>query len=95
MSVTKNDIKKVAKLARIEIPEDSCDKLADQVGGIITWVDKLNEVNTDNVEPLTNVHEASLRMEKDEVSDGDKAEEVLKNSKHAKYDYFAVPKVIE
>ena len=57
MSVTKNDIKKVAKLARIEIPEDSCDKLADQVGGIITWVDKLNEVNTDNVEPLTNVHE--------------------------------------
>ena len=95
MSVTENDIKKVAKLARIEIAEDQRSQLAHQVGGIINWVEKLSEVDTGNVLSLTNVHEASLRMEKDEILDGNIADAVLKNSKHAKYAYFTVPKVIE
>jgi aspartyl-tRNA(Asn)/glutamyl-tRNA(Gln) amidotransferase subunit C len=95
MSVTTDNIKKVAKLARIEIAEEARSQLAAQVGGIINWVEKLNEVNTDNIEPLTNVHEASLRMVKDEISDGGIAEEVLLNAKNHKYGYFTVPKVIE
>ncbi|MBU6338432.1 MAG: Asp-tRNA(Asn)/Glu-tRNA(Gln) amidotransferase subunit GatC [Rickettsiales bacterium] len=95
MSVTENDIKKVAKLARIEIAEEKRAQLASQVGGIINWVEKLSKVNTDNVAALTNVHEASLRMVKDEVADGNIADAVLKNSKDAKYGYFTVPKVIE
>lgn len=95
MSVTENDIKKVAKLARIEIAEEKRAQLASQVGGIISWVEKLGEVDTDNVLALTNVHEASLRMSKDEVTDGNIADAVLKNSKDAKYGYFTVPKVIE
>ncbi len=94
-NVTSQDIKKVARLARIEVTEDSCAQLATQVGSIIGWVEKLGEVNTDNVEALTNVHDMALPAAKDEVLDGGKAESVLKNAKHAKYGYFAVPKVIE
>lgn len=95
MSVTENDIKKVAKLARIEVSEGSRAKLASQVGSIINWVEKLNEVNTDGIEPLINVHEASLTFAEDKVTDGNKTEAILKNSENAKYDYFTVPKVIE
>lgn len=95
MPVTENDIKKVAKLARIEVAEESRSKLAEQVGSIINWVDKLNEVNTDGIEPLINVHEASLTFAEDKVTDGNKTEAILKNSESAKYDYFTVPKVIE
>lgn len=95
MSVTSENIKKVARLARIEVPEAERENLAKQVGGIIGWVEQLNEVNTNNVEPLTNIHGASLRLNPDLVSDGNIADDVLKNSKDAKYGYFAVPKVIE
>ncbi len=93
--VSKEDFKKISRLARIEIPEESRETIAAQVGSIITWVEKLNEVNTDNVEPLTNVHDMSLRLNADEISDGNIAEDVLKNAKNAKYGYFAVPKVLE
>jgi aspartyl-tRNA(Asn)/glutamyl-tRNA(Gln) amidotransferase subunit C len=95
MSVTSDHIKKVAKLARIEIPEGEREQLAGQVSGIIDWVEKLGEANTDNVEALTNVHDSSLRMVKDEITDGNKAEAVLINAKNNKYGYFTVPKVIE
>ena len=94
-NVTSENIKKVAHLARIEVLEADRENLAKQVGGIIGWVEKLQEVNTDNVEPLTNVHGTSLRLNADVISDGGIAEDVLKNSKDAKYGYFAVPKVLE
>lgn len=93
--VSKEDFKKISRLARIEIPEEARETMAKQVSGIITWVEQLNEVNTDNVEPLTNVHDMSLRLNADEISDGNIADDVLKNAKNAKYGYFAVPKVIE
>ncbi|NBV06348.1 MAG: Asp-tRNA(Asn)/Glu-tRNA(Gln) amidotransferase subunit GatC [Proteobacteria bacterium] len=93
--LTEKDIKKVARLARIEISSDSCQQLTNQVGSIISWVEKLAEINTDNVAALTNVHEMALRADEDKIKDGNKAEEVLKNSSNAKYGYFTVPKVIE
>ncbi len=93
--VTAEDIKKISRLARIEVAPENRESIAQQVGGIIGWVEKLNEVNTDNVEPLTNVSESFLRLNKDEIADGNIAEDILKNSKDAKYGYFAVPKVIE
>ncbi len=93
--LTKKDIKKVARLARIEVSEESCEQLTSQVGGIIDWVEKLSEVHTDNVKALTNVHEMTLRFNKDEVTDGNIAEDVLKNAPNAKYGYFTVPKMIE
>ncbi len=93
--VTKDDIKKVARLARIEVAEENREKLASQVNSIIGWVEKLQEVNTENVEPLISVHDIPLRLAKDEISDGGMAEDVLSNTKDAKYGYFTVPKVIE
>lgn len=93
--VTEKDIKKVARLARIAVSHAECATLTTQVGNIINWAEQLNEVDTTNVEPLHNVHDLPLRMEKDEVTDGNIAEDVLKNAKNAKYGYFAVPKVIE
>ena len=93
--IKKEDFNKISRLARIEIPQENRETVAKQVGGIIAWVEKLNEVNVDGVDPLTNVHDMTLRLNKDEVADGDIAEEVLKNATDAKYGYFAVPKVIE
>jgi aspartyl-tRNA(Asn)/glutamyl-tRNA(Gln) amidotransferase subunit C len=93
--ITKIDIQKTARLARIEVPEENRENLAKQVGGIINWVEKLNEVDTENVEPLTDLYNKPLRLNEDKVSDGNIAEDVLKNSKDAKYGYFAVPKVFE
>ncbi len=93
--VTKEDITKISRLARIEVADSEKENLAMQVGKIIAWVEELNEVDTNNVLPLTNVHEIELKMNKDEVSDGNIAESVLANSVDAKYGYFTVPKVIE
>lgn len=93
--VTEKDIKKVARLARIAVSDAELPILTTQVGNIINWAEQLNEVDTTNVEPLHNVHDLPLRLVKDEVSDGNIAEDVLSNTKNAKYGYFAVPKVIE
>lgn len=93
--ITNKDIKKIARLARIEIDEKDCEYLTQQLGKTITWIEQLNEVNTDNVMPLTNVHNSAMPMAKDIVSDGNIAADILKNAKNSKYGYFAVPKVIE
>ena len=93
--ITNKDIKKIAKLARIEVSEADCDNLSKQVGGVINWVEQLGEVNTDNVEPLTNPNKSTLKMTTDKISDGNITEEVLRNAKDTKYNYFSVPKVIE
>ncbi len=94
-NVTKENIKKISRLARIEVAEEKRETLANQVNSIIGWVEKLNEVNTDGVEPLISVHNAPLRLNKDEITDGNIAEDILKNAPKAKYGYFSVPKVIE
>lgn len=95
MSVTKEDIKKISRLARIKVEEQNIEPLAEKINGIISWAEVLNEVNTDNVEILTSVHNQTLALYADEVLDGNIAEDILKNSKDAKYGYFAVPKVLE
>ena len=95
VQVTPEDIKKVARLARIEVKEGEREILAKEVGMIIGWVDKLNEVDTSKVEPLTSVCNSSLRLAEDKISDGNIAEDILKNSNNSLYGYFSVPKVIE
>ena len=93
--ITKEDIKKISRLAKIAITEDEYEYYAKQLTNITGWIETLKEVNTDNVEPMVSVFDTPLRMEKDEVEDGNIAQEILQNSKTAKYDYFTVPKVIE
>lgn len=93
--ITKDDIKKISRLARIAVAEDNIEHLAKQLTSITNFVANLKEVNTDNVEIVNNVHDVILRLNKDEVSDGNISEDILKNSNNAKYGYFTTPKVIE
>jgi aspartyl-tRNA(Asn)/glutamyl-tRNA(Gln) amidotransferase subunit C len=92
--ITQKDIEKISRLAQIEITDDK-EILANQIENVINWIEKLNEVNTDNIEPMINVHNEPLHLNADEVSDGNIADDVLKNAPKQIYGYFAVPKVIE
>ena len=92
--ITQKDIEKISRLAQIEI-NDEKEILANQIENVINWIEKLNEVNTDNIEPMINVHNEPLHLNADEVSDGNIADDVLKNAPKQIYGYFAVPKVIE
>lgn len=93
--ISNKDIKKLSKLSKINFEESQLDDLTKKLSGIIDWVEKLDEVDTTNVEQMINVNDLSLRMAKDEVGDGNITEDVLKNAKNSKYQYFAVPKIIE
>lgn len=93
--LTDKDIKKIAKLARIELDENSTTQMTKQISDIISFADQLSEVNTDSVSLLNNDAKNSLKLHQDEITDGNKAEDILKNSNYAKYNYFTVPKVIE
>ena len=94
-NVTQEDINKISRLAKIELPKEGSESLIKQLNDIIGWADKLNEIEAKDVEPLTNVHGESLRLHKDEVLDGGITEDVLKNAPDAKYEYCTVRKVIE
>jgi len=93
-NITSKDIEKVARLAQIEVGNDK-EILANQIENVINWVEKLSEVDTDNIEPMINVHNQSLELKKDVVSDGNITADVLKNAPNQVFGYFAVPKVIE
>ena len=93
--ISNKDIKKLSRLSKINFEDSQLDDLTSKLSGIIDWVEKLDEVDTSNVKEMINVNDTALRLEKDEVSDGGITEEVLKNAKNSKYQYFAVPKIIE
>ncbi len=95
MSLTEQEVTKMARLSRIEVAAEKKPALANKIGTILDWMENLNEVDTSNVEPLANVHQMALPLAKDAVSDGGIAEAVLKNAPDAKYGYFTVPKMIE
>lgn len=93
--IDKATVAKIARLSRIKIEEDKLEPLAGELNQILGWVEQLDEVNTDNIQPMASVVDAKLRWRTDEVNDGDKQESVLKNAPQAEYGFFAVPKVIE
>jgi aspartyl-tRNA(Asn)/glutamyl-tRNA(Gln) amidotransferase subunit C len=95
MSLTEKEVTKIARLSRIEVAPEKKPQLASKISTILDWMESLNEVDTKNIEPLSNVHQMSMPMAKDVVSDGGIAEEVLRNAPDAKYGYFTVPKMIE
>lgn len=94
-NIDRATVAKIARLARIKIEDDKLEPLAGELNNIIGWVEQLSEVNTDNIEPMASVVDAKLRWREDKVTDGNKAESVLKNAPNAEYGFFAVPKVIE
>lgn len=95
MSVTKDDVKKVARLSRIAVEDERLEALVGELNGILGWIDQLNEVDIEGVEPMTSVVEASLPMREDTVTDGDKVEDVLANAPKSEDGFFVVPRSVE
>ena len=95
MSVTNEQVRHIAKLARIAMSEDEIERLAPELNNILGWVEQLGEVDTEGVEPLTAVIDQKLRLRDDVVNDGNIRDAVLANAPEAQHGFFAVPKVIE
>jgi aspartyl-tRNA(Asn)/glutamyl-tRNA(Gln) amidotransferase subunit C len=95
MSVSSEQVRHIAKLARIAMSDEEIERLVPELNNILGWVEQLGEVNTDGVEPLTAVVEQKLRLREDKVTDGDCRDAVLANAPAAEHGFFAVPKVIE
>ena len=88
-------VKKVATLARLEMNEDELEAVRVKLGSIMKFVEQLGEVNTDNIEPLANVVDISLRLRDDVVNDGGQQEKVLANAPESLEGFFVVSKVVE
>ena len=95
MSIDKNTVKHISKLARISLDKKKVDDLSKDLTSIIRFIENLNKLNTDKVNPLTSIIDASLKSRSDEVKDGKIREQILKNSPENNEKFFVVPKVIE
>ena len=95
MSIDKDTVKHIAKLARISLDEKKINSLSKDLSSIIEFIEKLNELNTDKTSPLTSIINASLRTREDEVKNGKIRDQILKNSPEKNEEFFVVPKVIE
>jgi aspartyl-tRNA(Asn)/glutamyl-tRNA(Gln) amidotransferase subunit C len=95
MTIDLKTIKHISKLSRISVDDVKADKLAGDLNSIFDFIEKLNELNTDNVEPLTSVAETTLKLRADEVKSKNIRDKILKNSPDENEDFFVVPKVVE
>ena len=95
MTIYLKTIKHISKLSRISVDDKKADKLAGDLNSIFNFIEKLNELNTDKVEPLTSVAETTLKLRTDEVKSKDIRDQILKNSHEENEDFFVVPKVVE
>ena len=95
MSIDKNQVKKVAKLSRISLEDNKIDSLSKDLDAILTFVEKLNELDTKEIKTLKSIADKTLEARNDIVDDGKIKDDVLKNSPEKNEDFFIVPKVIE
>ena len=95
MSIDRETARRVAKLARIKVEETALDALAGEFNAILGFVEQLNEVDVDGVEPMTSVTPMRLKRREDVVTEGGQADKVLSNAPDAREGFFAVPKVVE
>ena len=95
MSIDKDTVKHISKLARISLDQKKVDTLSKDLTSIMRFIESLNKLNTDKTVPLTSIINASLKSRKDEVKDGKIRDQILKNSPEKNDEFFVVPKVIE
>ena len=95
MTIDLKTIKHISKLSRISVDDAKANKLAGDLNSIFDFIEKLNELNTDNVEPLTSVAETTLKLRTDEVKCKNIRDQILKNSPEENEDFFVVPRVVE
>ena len=95
MSVDKATVARIARLARINVPQDRQEQLVGELNGILDWIAELDEVDTGAVEPLASVTGHGLPRRSDEVTEGNRVDEVLANVPETAGGFFVVPKVVE
>ena len=95
MTIDLKTIKHISKLSRISVDDEKAKKLAGDMNSIFDFIEKLKELDTDNIEPLTSVAETTLKLRVDEVKSGNIKEDILKNSPDENEDFFVVPRVVE
>jgi aspartyl-tRNA(Asn)/glutamyl-tRNA(Gln) amidotransferase subunit C len=95
MHLTDDNIRIIARLARLQIDEKNIPKVRDRLSGILNWVEQLKPVDTTGVEPMESIMIDVMPMRKDEVTDGGISEKVLANAPAVQEDMFVVPKVVE
>ncbi len=95
MTIDLKTIKHISKLSRISVDEKKAEKLTKDLNSIFDFIEKLNELKTDNVQPLTSIAETTLKLRPDEIKSENLREQIIKNSPEKNEDYFVVPKVIE
>ena len=95
MTVSSQQVRHIAKLARIGMSDAEIEALVPELNNILGWVEQLSEVDTDGVEPLATVIDQKLRLRDDVIIEGNNRDEILANAPDAQHGFFAVPKVIE
>jgi len=95
MEVDEATVRRIARLARIKITDQETVSLKGELSGILGWVEQLDEVNTDDVEPMTRVVPIEARLRDDVVTDGQKADDVTANAPLSEENFYVVPKVVE
>lgn len=95
MAVDSKTVQKVALLAKLRVDDDKVEATKDEFNKILQWIEQLDEVDTNGIEPLVSVNEEHLVCREDEVTDGNIKDEVLANAPMSEFGYFAVPKVVE
>lgn len=94
MPVSKDTVRDIARLARIEVPEDDLEPLAGELSTILGWVERLEGADTSGVQPVASVTGTALRRREDEVTDGGIADDITANAPETRRGMFAVPKVV-
>ena len=95
MALDTDTVRRIARLARIHVDDADLAPLVDELNNILGWIEQLDEVDTDGVEPMTSVVEMVQRLRADQMNDGNLQDEVLANAPAAADGFFAVPKVVE
>ncbi len=95
MSVDTETVKRVAALSRIAITDERAEEMRSELNAILGFVEQLNEVDVEGVEPMTSVVHMDAPLRADEVTDGDKAEDIVANAPVSDDHFFMVPKVVE
>ena len=94
-AVSAEDVKKIARLSRLHVEADRLQPLADDLNGILGWIEQLGEVDVEGVEPMTSAVDMSAPMCSDEISDGGKRDDILKNAPKKDDGFFVVPRSVE
>lgn len=95
MAVDKDTVRKVARLARLAVPDERLEPMTRELNGILKWVEQLQEIDTQDVPPMTSVVSMTLRMREDVVTDGGNAGDLMANAPDGEDNFFTVPKVVE